>query len=125
MDAERITLRLERDNLEKIDTFLQAHRDYQSRSQLVREAVRTFVRAIEQRDDTVTVRVPWKYLELMDHLVAAGLYLDREHSVLRAIEAWFDAEGVKATQEHLKTVDRTTGKIVEVTDGQKDGVIPP
>lgn len=125
MDAERITLRLEKENLEQIDSFLQGNRGYQSRSQLVREAVRTFVQAIERRDDTITFRVPRIYLELMDHLVAEGLYLDREHAVLRAVEAWFDAERVKATQEHLKAVDRTTGKIVEVSDGRKDGVIPP
>ena len=45
-DNERITLRLEKENLELIDGFLKENKSYDSRSQLVRDAVQSFIQGL-------------------------------------------------------------------------------
>jgi len=123
-ENERITLRLERDNLELIDGFLKENQSYTSRSQLVRDAVQSFIESVREGGNTITLRVPRYFLELIDHLVASGYFLSREHAILRAIEEWFSADRVKEIQGHRQEIDRITGKIVSVSNGDKEGVIP-
>ncbi len=45
-ENERITLRLEKENLELIDAFLKENTSHGNRSQLVREAVQAYIQAI-------------------------------------------------------------------------------
>ncbi len=124
-DNERITLRLEKENLELIDSFLKENKSYDSRSQLVRDAVQSFIQSLRGEGNTVSLHVPKYYLELIDRLVADGYFLSREHAIVRSIEEWFTRERVKEIQDHRKEIDKTTGKVVSVSDGSKDGVIPP
>lgn len=124
-ENERITLRLEKENLELIDEFLKANTSYGNRSQLVREAVQAYIQTIREGGDSVTIRVPRYYLELVDRLVADGYFLSREHAIVRSIEEWFTRERVKEIQDHKQEVDKMTGKVVSVSTGEKDGVIPP
>jgi Arc/MetJ-type ribon-helix-helix transcriptional regulator len=124
-DNERITLRLEKENLELIDLFLKENKSYDSRSQLVRDAVQSFIQGLRGEGNTVSIRVPKYYLELIDRLVADGYFLSREHAIVRSIEEWFTRERVKEIQDHRQEIDKTTGKVVSVSDGAKDGVIPP
>ena len=124
-ENERITLRLEKENLELIDVFLKENKSYDSRSQLVRDAVQSFIQSLRGEGNTVSLHVPKYYLELIDRLVADGYFLSREHAIVRSIEEWFTRERVKEIQDHRKEIDKTTGKVVSVTDGAKDGVIPP
>ncbi len=124
-ENERITLRLERENLELIDAFLEANPEYRNRSQLCRDAVQSFIESVTQGGNTVQLRVPRRYLELIDHLVADGYFLSREHAVVRAVEEWFEKERVKEIAEHRQEMDKTTGKVMPVSTGEKDGVIPP
>ena len=124
-DNERITLRLEKENLELIDSFLKENKSYDSRSQLVRDAVQSFIQSLRGEGNTVSLHVPKYYLELIDRLVADGYFLSREHAIVRSIEEWFTRERVKEIQDHRKEIDRTTGKVVSVSDGARDGVIPP
>lgn len=124
-DNERITLRLEKENLELIDSFLKENKSYDSRSQLVRDAVQSFIQSLRGEGNTVSLHVPKYYLELIDRLVADGYFLSREHAIVRSIEEWFTRERVKEIQDHRKEIDKTTGKVVSVSDGAKDGVIPP
>ncbi len=123
-ENERITLRLEKDNLELIDSFLNENKSYTNRSQLVRDAVQSFIQTIREGGNTVTIRVPRYFLELIDHLVTSGYFLSREHAIVRAIEEWFSAERVKEIQGHRQEIDKTTGKAVTVSTGEKEGVIP-
>jgi Arc/MetJ-type ribon-helix-helix transcriptional regulator len=123
-ENERITLRLERENLELIDSFLSENRSYGNRSQLVRDAVQQFIQAVREGGNTVTIRVPKYYLDLIDRLVADGYFLSREHAIVRSIEEWFTKERVKEIQDHRQEIDKTTGKVVSVSTGDKDGVIP-
>ena len=124
-DNERITLRLEKENLELIDGFLKENKSYDSRSQLVRDAVQSFIQGLRGEGNSVSIRVPRYYLELIDRLVADGYFLSREHAIVRSIEEWFTRERVKEIQDHRQEIDKTTGKVVSVSNGAKDGVIPP
>jgi len=124
-ENERITLRLEKENLELIDGFLKENRSYDSRSQLVRDAVQSFIQNLRGEGNTVSIHVPKYYLDLIDRLVADGYFLSREHAIVRSIEEWFTRERVKEIQDHRQEIDKTTGKVVSVSDGAKDGVIPP
>jgi len=123
-ENERITLRLEKENLELIDGFLDENRNYTNRSQLVRDAVQSFIRSVRAGGNAVTVRIPRHFLDLIDHLVSGGYFLDREHAIVRAIEGWFSADRVKEIQGHRQEMDKTTGKAVAVSTGEKEGVIP-
>lgn len=124
-ENERITLRLEKENLELIDHFLAANPIYKNRSQLCRDAVQSFIESVTMGGNTVQLRVPRRYLELIDHLVADGYFLSREHAVVRAIEEWFEKERVKEIDEHRREIDKITGKVMSVSTGERDGVIPP
>ena len=123
-ENERITLRLEKENLELIDAFLKQNTSHGNRSQLVREAVQAYIQAIREGGDRVTIRIPRYYLDLIDRLVADGYILSREHAIVRSIEEWFTRERVKEIQDHKQEVDKATGKVVSVSTGEKDGVIP-
>src|SRR3970040_3065564 len=94
-ENERITLRLEKENRERIDHFLEANPIYKNRSQLCRDAVQSFIESVTMGGNTVQLRVPRRYLELIDHLVADGYFLRRAHAVVRAIEEGFEKERVK------------------------------
>jgi len=124
-ENERITLRLEKENLELIDGFLKENTSHGNRSALVREAVQSYIQTIREGGNSVTIRIPRYYLELIDRLVADGYFLSREHAVVRSIEEWFTRERVKEIQDHRQEVDKMTGKVVSVSTGEKDGVIPP
>lgn len=124
-ENERITLRLEKENLELIDAFLQQNTSHGNRSQLVREAVQAYIQTIREGGNSVTIRIPRYYLDLIDRLVADGYFLSREHAVVRSIEEWFTRERVKEIQDHKQEVDKAIGKVVSVSTGDKDGVIPP
>ena len=108
-----------------IDAFLKAKTGHGNRSQLVREAVQAYIQAIREGGDRITIRVPRYYLDLIDRLVAEGYFLSREHAVVRSVEDWFTRERVKEIQDHKQEVDKVTGKVVAVSTGEKDGVIPP
>lgn len=123
-ENERITLRLEKENLELIDSFLDENKAYTNRSQLVRDAVQNFIQQVREGGNTVTLRIPRYFLELIDHLVGQGYFLSREHAIVRAIEEWFNTERVKEIDGHRREIDKTTGKVLPVTDGTQEGVIP-
>jgi len=124
-ENERITLRLERENLELIDQFLESNPSYKNRSALCRDAVQSFIESVTLGGNTVQIRVPRYYLELIDALVADGYFLSREHAIVRCIEEWYDKDRVKEIGEHRKEIGKATGKVVSVSTGDKDGVIPP
>src|SRR5437016_13967150 len=87
-ENERITLRLEKENLELIDAFLKGSTSHGNRSQLVRDAVQADIQTIREGGDTVRIRIPRYYLELIDRLVADGYFPSREHAVVRSSQEW-------------------------------------
>lgn len=124
MDSEdRITLRLEKENLELIDNFLKENPAYRNRSQLCREAVQAFIDTVTRSGDQVTLKVPRFYLDLIDHLANEGYFLSREHAIVRCVEEYFSKERVKEIEEHRRETGKATGKIVSLRVGDKDEVI--
>jgi Arc/MetJ-type ribon-helix-helix transcriptional regulator len=123
--GERISLRLEKDNLELIDQFLLENPTFGNRSKLCREAVQAFIEIVTKGGNTVTVRMPRHYLELIDHLVADGYYLNREHAIVRAVEEHFSKDRLKNVDEHRTEMKNMTGKMISVKLDDKDEVIPP
>src|SRR5437867_10872117 len=98
-ENERITLRLEKENLELIDEFLKGSTSHGTRSQLVRDAVQAYIQTIRAGGDTVKIRIPRYYVELIDRLVADGYFLSREHAVLRGTEAWLTRDRVQELED--------------------------
>jgi Arc/MetJ-type ribon-helix-helix transcriptional regulator len=101
MDGERITLRLEPEDLELIDEFVKKRPEYSNRSQLARVAIRAFIEgaqgspASEERGTRVTVEVPRAVLHILSTMVKEGYYT----SIGGAIEETIRKEFV--TKEHL------------------------
>ncbi len=122
-ENDRITLRLERENLAKIDAFIAANPQFGSRSHLCRIALQSFLEGREESEGGVRLKVPRVLMEYIDSLVDEGYFLDREHAVLRAVESYFSREKLKEINEHRKEIGKATGKIFPVAGG--DGVIPP
>ena len=123
-DSGRITLRLEKDNLQLIDAFLEAHPDFRNRSQLARDAVQAFIANATQGGNTVTLRIPAKILESIDHLVSSGYFNDRQDAVVEVLRDYFaKAENLKAFEEHKTELQKAKGERVEVKMGDRDEVV--
>lgn len=123
--GERISLRLEKDNLELIDQFIRDNPTFGNRSKLCRDAVQAFIETVTIGGNTVTVRIPRHYLEIIDHLVADGVLLNREYAIVKAVETYYTKDHMKNVGEEKMEKDKMTGKTVSVKFGEKDEVIPP
>jgi metal-responsive CopG/Arc/MetJ family transcriptional regulator len=116
---ERVTLRLEKDNLDRMDSFLKETKEFSNRSQFLRVAVEAFIDRTEKTQEEVSIKIPAKYLGYIDALIGDGYFLSREHAVLRCIEEFFSPENTKRIDEHNKTMGVTSGKEVSVDFGDR------
>jgi len=85
MDGERISLRLEKEDLELIDEFIKAHPEVSNRSQLARLAIRSYIEGdsgLGADQDLITVELPRAARKSIEAWVTAGVY----KSVADAIE---------------------------------------
>src|SRR2546428_13163998 len=57
-ENERITLRLEKENLELIDAFLKGSTSHGNRSQLLRDAIQAYIQTIREAGATVQSCTP-------------------------------------------------------------------
>ena len=81
LESERITLRLDADDLKLIDEFIENSNEFSNRSQLARAAIRAYVemRAGGQEGSTnkpneVMVQLPPLVLDTIRQLVSKGMY---------------------------------------------------
>ncbi|WP_400207235.1 ribbon-helix-helix domain-containing protein [Candidatus Methanomassiliicoccus intestinalis] len=82
MDGERISLRLESEDLELLDEFIESHPEYSNRSNLARVAIREFVEnsGLSKRntrsagDYEVTVELPKALYNILSNMVDAGYF---------------------------------------------------
>jgi metal-responsive CopG/Arc/MetJ family transcriptional regulator len=63
MDGERISLRLEREDLEFIDRFIEGSEEISNRSQLARIAIRSYIEGVSSQpsqgaDNRISIIVP-------------------------------------------------------------------
>ncbi|MFQ6106585.1 MAG: hypothetical protein ACE5QF_03220 [Thermoplasmata archaeon] len=116
---ERVTLRLEKDNLERMDSFLQDSKEFANRSQLLRVAVKSFIDRSEKAQEEVSVKIPARYLEYIDAQIKGGYFQSREHAVLKSIEEFLSPEGVERIETHKKRMGIASGRIVSVDYGDR------
>lgn len=80
LENERITLRLDAEDLRLIDEFIVASNEFSNRSQLARAAIRAYVEAKlgcaqgTNKMNEVVVELPPLVLDTVAHLVAEGVY---------------------------------------------------
>lgn len=102
MDGERITLRLEAEDLELIDEFVEKRPEFSNRSHLARVAIRAYIEgagspsASEERGARVTVEMPKAVLHVLNAMVKEGYF----NSIADAIEETVRKEFV--SKEHLE-----------------------
>ncbi len=126
MDGERISLRLEPEDLSLIDDFLEDKPEYSSRSHLARVAIRSFIEGLqpavhkkgESKKNVVTVEIPRAAFKTIESAVRAGIY----NSVERAIEDCVREKFV--SKEHLEDIKKrvleSTRETVEVWPESED-----
>ena len=81
LEGERITIRLDADDLKLIDEFIASSNEFSNRSQLARSAVRAYIEmraggteGTNARPNEILVQVPPLVLETVKQLVAEGVY---------------------------------------------------
>ena len=111
MDGERITLRLEPEDLELLDAFIARHPEYSNRSNLARVAIRSFIEQLEGDSSTdttkhsvkknvITVEIPRLAHETIMDSVRAGMYNSAEDAVIECIRKRYIH--TDDTLEHIK-----------------------
>src|SRR2546428_12814575 len=71
-ENERITPRLEEENLELIDAFLKGSTSHGNRSHLVRDEVHAYIPTLREGGDTGKMRIPPTTVAPTDRLAAAS-----------------------------------------------------
>jgi len=86
MDDERITLRMEPDDIYMMDVFLDEHPEFSSRSQLIRIALRNYMKRDAQADDGdgLVVKLGDRYMRALTILKDNG-FADSEAGVVERI----------------------------------------
>ncbi len=81
LESERITIRLDADDLKLIDEFISSSNEFSNRSQLARAAVRAYIEmragrpeGTGSRPNEILVVLPPLVLETIKQLVAEGVY---------------------------------------------------
>jgi metal-responsive CopG/Arc/MetJ family transcriptional regulator len=69
---ERITLRLQKENVDAIDSYLEDSEEFRSRSELCRIALDKYIRERREEEEpkgrAIRIRIPSRYFELMERL---------------------------------------------------------
>ena len=81
LEGERITIRLDADDLKLIDEFIADSNEFSNRSQLARAAVRAYIElraggseGTNAKPNEIVVQVPPLVLETVKQLVSEGVY---------------------------------------------------
>ncbi len=100
MDGERISLRLETEDLELLDEFIEKHPEYSNRSNLARVAFRSFIEQIEGakktsavkndvEDNVISVKVPLVVHNTIMNSVRVGIYNSAEDAIVECLRKRF------------------------------------
>jgi len=119
-ENERITLRLDAEDLKLLDEFIASSREFSNRSQLARAAIRAYIEAREsgaegttsKRPNDVVVQLPPLVVDTIAHLVAQGVYSSTSEAVADCARHHFlPAEHVEAMKKDA-TEQRSAVKVV-------------
>ena len=119
MDGERISLRLEKEDLELIDEFIEMTPEVANRSHLARIAIRAYIegantRPVSGADNMITIEVPRAALRAIDVMVRDGIYKTMADAIEDCVRDSFItkeyAEEVKrrSFQEHMETLQKVS-----------------
>ncbi|OPY31992.1 MAG: hypothetical protein A4E32_01600 [Methanomassiliicoccales archaeon PtaU1.Bin124] len=92
VDGERISLRLEPEDLELIDSFVEQHPEFSNRSHLARMALRAFIEkdgakvSAPSSGNRVTVALAPRLKNVIDQLIDEGELLDWNSVVQDALQ---------------------------------------
>lgn len=124
---ERITLRLQKENVDDIDSFLEDSEEFRSRSELCRTALDKYIRERREEEEPkgrpIRVRIPAKYYELMESLVDEGYQTSVESIINKLIIDHFSHARLKGLEELKTEMDKASGKPV-ISLGDRDELIP-
>ena len=108
MEGERISLRLEGEDLELIDEFIEGHPEFSNRSQLARKALRAFIerdggaRVAASGKDEMVIKVPPTVRSMMDGMVEEGYYNSVEDIVVECLRKEFvSRENLEKVKDEL------------------------
>jgi Arc/MetJ-type ribon-helix-helix transcriptional regulator len=124
---ERITLRLQKENVDDIDAFLEDSEEFKSRSELCRIALDKYIK--ERREEElpkgrpIRVRIPSKYYDLMETLVDEGYHTSVESIINKLILDYFTHERLRGLEALKTEMDKASGKPV-ISLGDRDELIP-
>ena len=76
MADQRITVRLDEDDVEELERFLRDHPEFRNKSELMRRALMTFIKTYEFRNLENAIVVPTWFTDLLRDWVNAGLAAD-------------------------------------------------
>lgn len=120
MDGERISLRLEPEDLELLDAFIEKHPEYSNRSNFARVALRSFIESFEgtntigaknpTKKNVLSVEVPRMVHETIMDSVRAGMYNSAEEAVVECLRKQY----IK-TEETLEAIKRAKLEAIKST----------
>lgn len=116
----RVTLRMQTKNVERMDTFLDESKDFESRSQLMRAALESYIDILERKSGEVVVKLAGSSLEVIDEFVEAGYYVSRSEAVAEAVRKYFDKSVVTKIREDVIAIGKATNKIPTVKLKDRD-----
>ncbi|HDJ26722.1 MAG: hypothetical protein DRN14_00825 [Thermoplasmata archaeon] len=76
MADQRITVRLDENDVEELERFLRDHPEFRNKSELMRRALMTFIKTYEFRNLENAIVVPTWFMDLLRDWVNAGLAAD-------------------------------------------------
>jgi metal-responsive CopG/Arc/MetJ family transcriptional regulator len=123
LENERITLRLDAEDLKLIDEFISGSNEFSNRSQLARAAIRAYVEArtgtsegtTGKKQNEVVVELPPLVLDTIAHMVAEGVYSSLSEAVADCARHQFlHADHVEALKKDA-TQQRSALKVVPKT----------
>ena len=106
LESERITIRLDADDLKLIDEFISNSNEFSNRSQLARTAVRAYIEmragageGTKGRPNEIVVQMPLLVLDTIRQLVSEGVYSSVSEAIADAARHEFlheeHVEGLK------------------------------
>jgi Arc/MetJ-type ribon-helix-helix transcriptional regulator len=119
-DGERITLRLEQEDLTLIDEYIEKHREYSSRSHLARIAIRSMIEGDTGAEEaaepslkrnTIIVEIPRAIFEIMEDNIERGEYTNHQAIIEAAVRERFLSKEVSAARNaevqkrNVKSID--------------------
>ena len=120
-DGERITLRLEQEDLVLIDEYIEDHPEFSSRSHLARIAIRSMIEgdagaeeAVEssQKKNLITVEIPRAIFEIMEDTIERGEYTSFQTAIEELVRERFLSREIGAARN--KEIQQRSAKTIDV-----------